>query len=128
MSVRVIVCGSRSWSDRQLIQDTLVQVGEGLGHNLTIVHGNARGADRIAKQEAEKAGYLVEPHDYRDFISPRVSPKVAPLVRNRHMAILGAQLCVAFWDGRSTGTKHMMDCAEARGIPVRIIRKGKVPA
>ena len=73
--------------------------------------------DRIAHQEAEKLGLIVEPHDYHDFISPTCSPKRAPLERNVHMAKLGASRCLAFWDGRSTGTQHMIDQAELRSIP-----------
>lgn len=119
--MRVIVCGSRRWRDRKRIDDWLAELPD--PGSVTIVHGNAPGADRIAHQEAQKAGLLVEPHDYRDFISPTVSPKRAPLERNTHMAKLGADLCVAFWDGRSTGTKDMMDKATAYGIPVTVVRE-----
>jgi hypothetical protein len=117
---RVIVCGSRRWHDRQRIADRL---GD-LPPDSTIVHGGAKGADRIAHQEAQKWGLLVEEHDYRPFITrDRVSAKRAPLVRNEHMAALGADLCIAFWDGRSTGTGHMIERAQAYGIPVEIVSK-----
>lgn len=122
---RVIVCGSRSWGDRQLIQDTLADVADELGTcDLTIVHGAAKGADRIAADEAGKHGFLVEAWPYRQFIRPPVvSAKQAPLTRNEHMAKLGADLCVAFWDGRSTGTAHMMSTAERHRIPVKRVLK-----
>ena len=82
----------------------------------TIVHGKARGADRLADDEAGKAGLLTEPHaaDWDRY------GKSAGRIRNEEMAALGADLCVAFWDGRSTGTKHMMDTAAAHGIPVEV--------
>jgi SLOG family YspA-like protein len=121
--MRVIVCGSRRWHDRKAIEDRLYDLvidnpSEG---NITIVHGDAPGADRIAHQEAQKAGLLVERHPYKRFVGGSTSMKRAPLVRNEHMARLGADLCLAFWDGRSTGTAHMMDEARKRGIPVEVV-------
>jgi hypothetical protein len=116
--VRVIVCGSRDWNYRQVISDRLALLpGD---DDTVVVHGAAKGADRMAEQEAQKLGLLVEAHppDYEKF-----SAKRAPLFRNEKMASLGADLCIAFWDGRSTGTKHMMECAERRGIPVEVVPK-----
>jgi hypothetical protein len=118
--VRVIVCGSRGWSDRQRIADRLFDLPSGT----TIVVGydpdrdTPDGADRISYQEAQKLGLAVESHPYRPFIEPGVSGKRAPLVRNEHMASLGADLCIAFWDGRSSGTAHMMEIAAKYGIPI----------
>ena len=115
--MRVIVCGSRRWRDRDRISDRLYHLVMEHGGDITIVHGAAQGADRIAHQEAQKAGLLVEPHpaDWGGL------GKRAGLVRNTVMASLGADLCVAFWDGRSTGTAHMMDEARKQGIPVEVV-------
>src|SRR5574337_486757 len=110
-SVRVIVCGSRRWHDRQRIADRL---GD-LPPDSVIVHGGARGADRSAEQEAQKWGLLVEAHLPRYDLH---GAKRAPLIRNIDMAELGADLCIAFWDGRSTGTAHMIEKAREQGIPV----------
>ena len=114
--MRVIVCGSRSWTDRQRISDRIALLPP--KDDTVIVHGNARGADRIAHQEAQKLGLLVEPHpaDWR-------FGKKAGLIRNEEMARLGADLCIAFWDNRSTGTAHMMTQAMRAGIPVEIHHK-----
>jgi hypothetical protein len=121
LSARVIVCGSRRWHDRTVIADTLNALV--LEHDWrfpdpVIVHGAARGADRLAEDEAGKAGLLTEAHP-ADWDA---HGKRAGVLRNEHMASLGADLCVAFWDGQSTGTAHMMRTAEAHGIPVRIVR------
>jgi hypothetical protein len=43
------------------------------------------------------------------------------------MAKLGADLCIAFWDGHSHGTKHMMETAIKHGIPVEVIRAADPP-
>jgi YspA, cpYpsA-related SLOG family len=116
---RIIVCGSRSWGDRKLIENTLYDLAVEYGCDITIVHGDAKGADRICEQEAQKAGLLIEKHP-AEWGS---LGKRAGLIRNEMMAGLGADLCVGFWDGRSTGTAHMMDAARAKGIPVRVITK-----
>lgn len=111
--MRVIVCGSRRWRDRKAITDRLAE----LPADSVIVHGNAAGADRIAHQEAQKLGLLVEPHpaDWEKH------GKAAGPIRNREMAQMGGDLCLAFWDGSSRGTAHMIGEAEARHIPVEIV-------
>lgn len=111
--MRVIVCGSRKWHDRGRIASRLFD----LPPDSIVVQGGAQGADRIAKQEAEKLGLVVEEHraEWGSL------GKRAGLIRNTLMASLGADLCIAFWDGRSTGTAHMMEQAKAHGIPVEVV-------
>ncbi len=120
--MRVIVCGSRGWHDRKVIADTLnaiVLAYECEFPNPVIVHGKCpRGADRLADEEAGKAGLLTESHP-ADWDT---HGKRAGFIRNEEMAELGADLCVAFWDGRSAGTQDMMDRAKKHGIPVTVIR------
>ncbi len=119
--MRVIVCGSRKWNDRRTVEYRLAE----LPGDTTIVVGynpekdTPKGADRFAYQEAQKLGLAVEPHPARwDELGKR-----AGYVRNAEMADAGADLCLAFWDGLSDGTRHMMSIAEMRGIPVDVIRK-----
>jgi hypothetical protein len=111
----------RDWTDRAQIAERLFHLPPGS----TIVHGAAKGADRIAAQEGQKLGHIIEAHPYAEFISIGISPKRAPLLRNFYMANLGADLCIAFWDGRSSGTAHMVDCAEAAGIEVELFCEGR---
>lgn len=111
--MRVIVCGSRKWRDRDKIVARLAD----LPGDTVVVHGNAAGADRIAHQEAQKLGLLVEPHpaDWRQY------GKAAGPMRNEDMAAVGADLCIAFWDGTSAGTADMIRRADRRGIPVEVV-------
>lgn len=113
----MIVCGSRQWSDRDAIANRLFDLPPGS----TIVHGDAKGADRIAGQEAEKLGHYVIrwPAEWEKY------GKRAGVKRNEEMALSGADLCIAFWDGRSRGTAHMVDTAEKHGIPLELFTEGR---
>jgi len=114
------VCGSRGWWDRDAISDALADLVMKYGAaGLVIVHGDARGADRMAAQEAQKHGLLVEAHP-ADWGS---LGKAAGVIRNRVMAAQGADMCVAFWDGLSAGTENMIREATFQQIPVRIVPK-----
>lgn len=119
--MRVIVTGSREWSDpnaaRKLISDRLYRLVIETGEYPVIVHGAARGADRFAEQEAQKAGLLVEAHpaDWERH------GKSAGFIRNAEMINLGADLVLAFWNGKSNGTKHTVELAEKAGIPVEVL-------
>ena len=114
--MRVIVCGSRGWTDREQIELRLSQLPP--APSTVIVHGTARGPDSIAAQFAGLCGMTVEPHP-ADF--DRLGKRAGP-VRNEKMALLGADLCIAFWDGESNGTKDMIDRCHVHGIPVEIHR------
>lgn len=115
--MRVLVCGSRGWHDRDRIARRICELPP--SDETMVVHGAARGADRIAEQEAQKAGLFVEPHpaDWERY------GKRAGIVRNLEMLDSGIDLVIAFHDGRSTGTQHTIDEARRRGIPVEIILK-----
>lgn len=129
--MRVIVTGSRGWGDhhRKRIADRLCD----LPGDTTIVHGGARGVDRMAHQEAQKAGLAIErypaeweKHGEPDGPLPCSCPpekkvcKLAGFRRNEKMAMLGADLCIAFWDGSSSGTMDMMERAAVFGIPIEL--------
>lgn len=133
--MRVIVCGSRRWEDREAIANRLFDLPVGS----IIIHGGAGGADSIAGQEAQKLGLLVQPykakwyeHDRegRTAVPCSCSPKanhckLAGFRRNEWMASLGAELCLAFWDGYSSGTADMVDRAEKHGIPIELYTEGR---
>lgn len=119
--MRVIVCGSRDFDDDELLSSELARIydsPERSGGHLVIVHGAARGADMLAGRWAQLVpGAAEEPHPanwtgYRNAAGP---------IRNCEMAKAGADLCLAFWDGKSAGTKDMITQAVCHGIPVRIV-------
>lgn len=127
-SVRILVTGSRSWTDRHAIGDALrwgleqhawLVVPDRDGPLMqwaavTVVHGAARGADTIAARIAAAWGMNVEAHP-ADWVT---HGQRAGLVRNSVMVALGADVCLGFPLGESRGTRHCMRAASAAGILV----------
>lgn len=61
---RLLVAGGRQFDDAALMKDSILDAIDAysLGLEVTVVHGNARGADRLAGAVARKLGLTVEPH------------------------------------------------------------------
>lgn len=122
--MRVIVTGSRTYGKFPWHQPRLEEVlGELPRRGLVIVNGGAKGADLMAQDWARSRRVRLETH--------RVLPeewalhgKAAGPMRNRRMAELGADRCLAFWNGVSPGTKDMIEQARAFKIPVEIYFHG----
>jgi hypothetical protein len=110
--VRVLVCGSRSWTDEAAICHRLTS----LPSDTYLIHGGADGADSIAATAAALLGVpqLVCIPDYE------THGKRAPHVRNDAM-LDEADLVIAFWDGESRGTKSVIGKARQLGIPIEVL-------
>lgn len=142
--MRLLVTGSRRWADRTTLYTALDDVYRTLlpGETLTVVHGDASGADRIAHQWCEmmhdRAGdpdpdVVEEPHP-ADWVAPcRTSCypnhriprpggssicRAAGNYRNQAMVDLGADRCVAFLQpgAWNKGTKDCVRRARKAGI------------
>lgn len=109
----VLVCGSRSWNDADAIRERLAQLPRGA----RIIHGGARGADRIAATVARSLG-IPETAYLPDWIA---EPRRAGILRNLVMLDQRPDYVIAFWDGLSTGTGHTVKAARERGIPVEVL-------
>jgi hypothetical protein len=111
----VLVCGDRDWKNRGPIIHRLTK----LDRLTLIIHGDCRGADRIAAQVADELGFFVEPHtaDWNKH------GKAAGPIRNREMLDLEPKLVIAF-HSRLFKSKGTLDCileANRRRIPVEVI-------
>ena len=127
--MRVLVTGSREWTDAAGITDALDALLVNYG-TLTVVHGACpRGADRIAQGWALSARHAssygaVTPEPHPAIWRPDgVFDKTAGFRRNAEMVSLGADLCLAFYKrgAGNKGTDHCARLAENAGIPVRRI-------
>lgn len=78
--------------------------------------GETSGADALIEQYASvnENNMLVYYPNYNEH------GKSAPLIRNQRI-VDAADVMIAFWDGKSTGTAHVIGLAKKKGIPIRII-------
>lgn len=87
--------------------------------SVEIVSGLAKGADTLGCKYAEEAGYPI-----RGFAAEwgKFGRSAGP-IRNKLMA-KNADALIAFWDGKSRGTMHMIDYAKEMGLKVRVVQYG----
>lgn len=106
--MKVAVIGSRNLAVKNLEK----YLPEG---TTEIVSGGARGIDSCAKNYANTNGIPLKEFlpNYDEF------GRSAPLLRNLEI-IDYADIVLAFWDGKSRGTKFVIDKCRAKGKPVSI--------
>jgi hypothetical protein len=86
---------------------------EFVSKEIKIISGMALGADALAIDYADK-------HKLTKTLFPanwKRYPRIAGFLRNEDMLSVATHL-VAFWDGKSSGTRHMIEIAKGKGIPV----------
>ncbi len=106
--MKVAVIGSRELQVNHL-EDYLPD------HVTEIVSGGARGIDTCAKSYALRHGLKLT-----EFLPEYAKyGRGAPLRRNITI-IEHADLVLAFWDGKSRGTKFVIDNCKKRNIPVAV--------
>lgn len=117
---KVIIAGSRDFEDYPLLCWKLDQLLSRKIGQAEIVCGKARGADTLGEQYAKERGIPIRyfPADWRTL------GKSAGYQRNIQMAQY-ADALIAFWDGQSKGTKHMVETAQEFGLDVRVVFIGK---
>ena len=121
--MRLLVCGSRMWSDYGKVEEVLERVTAGVDE-VVLVHGAARGADRMAAEVGRRRGWIIESHKAEWDRAGRGSG----MARNRRMLLTGKpDVVVAFIDERrrpSPGTNDMIRRAKEAGLHGLIIRAG----
>lgn len=114
---RLLVTGSRWWRDGATIRFELDLARFMLGDAI-LVHGDCRGADRIAADIWSEWGLPVQayPADWA------IHGRAAGPIRNQAMVDAGAHACLAFIGVNSKGTADCVARARAAWIPVRTVR------
>lgn len=112
--MRAIFCGDRDWDDEALIEKWMLALRPSV-----VIEGEARGADTLARQVAERHGIPVEGKE-ADWIS---HGKAAGLIRNREMLKENPDTCVAFHDNikASKGTADMVNISRKAGLRVIVV-------
>lgn len=122
--MKIAIVGSRDFDDykyllnkmEEVVNMNLLQLSyEGEFPMFSVVSGGARGADKLAERFAEEHGVPIE-----IFVPDwNRNPKSAGILRNLQI-IDASDIIVAFWDGKSTGTKHTIETAAKLGKDVYV--------
>ena len=126
--LRIIVAGSREFKNYDLLRDTLMDYLDFIDDKdvvdnpsqVKFISGTAKGADTLGEQFA----YTYEYEVIRFPAAWDIYGKSAGYRRNAEMAKYASEtygVLFAFWDGKSKGTKHMIDLAKRYGLEVHVV-------
>lgn len=115
---RIIIAGGRYFDDWDLLRlkvnyyTFLMEPG-----SIEIVSGGAKGADALGERYAETNGipikkFIANWEQFGQYAGP---------TRNKEMASYATHL-IAFWNGKSKGTKNMIEEATKAGLKVKVVR------
>lgn len=115
---RVIIAGCRDFNDYELLKekcDYFLQ--DEKKEDVVIISGYASGADALGERYAQERGFQLEtfPADWK------AHGRAAGPIRNDRMAC-AANALIAFWDGKSRGTKNMIETAKNHNLKVVEVR------
>lgn len=114
--MKVIIAGSRTFTDYKALTEHCDHLLSNQ-YDIEIVSGTAQGADKLGERYAKEKGYPVKkfPANWDEL------GKKAGYIRNEQMAKY-ADALIAFWDGKSKGTKHMIELAKKYNLLTRTIQ------
>lgn len=114
--MKVIIAGGRDFSNYEFLKMKCDAILYGKP-SVEIVSGTANGADKLGERYSIEKGYKLTkfPAQWEKF------GKSAGYKRNQQMADY-ADTLIAFWNGRSRGTKHMIDIAKSQGLNISVFQ------
>ena len=118
MVFKIIIAGGRDFSDYDMLRsevDTFLSDFDSQDE-IEVISGCAKGADRLGERYGVSTGCLVKyfPANWEKY------GKRAGYIRNREMAEY-ANMCVVFWDGKSRGSKNMIDTAKELDLDTHVV-------
>ena len=130
--MRVIIAGGRTFNSVDVMNKGTATLIKAIRkdaslreyHNTPIscvVSGTAYGADYMGELHAKRNGIPIVQYKPNWSVG-----KSAGFIRNAKMAN-NADALLAFWDGVSRGTKHMIDLATSRKLPTIVIKYDRPP-
>lgn len=112
--MKLIIAGSRNFTDYALVEKTIAKMNIEISE---VVCGKARGADTVGEDWA-----LAHQVPVKYFPAQwDLYGKAAGAIRNAEMAEYGDYL-LAFWDGKSRGTKNMIETMKKLGKHGMVIK------
>lgn len=113
--MKVLVCGGRNWVRYELIDDAVLRLKRACGEDLTIIQGEARGTDSMARAFCRKYNVNVVgfPANWDEY------GRAAGPIRNKEMLAEGPDFVFAFLADplKNKGTRNMIKQALDAGIP-----------
>lgn len=114
--MKIAVVGSRTFTDYAILENWILShlAVESIS---MVISGGASGADMLAEQFAQTHGIQTEIFlpDWKKY------GRSAAVVRNRDI-ISNCDICFAFWDGLSRGTKNDIELCQRYSKTVYIYR------
>ena len=115
--MRILVCGSRTWYTCVAEIEAALRPYTGEQPDAVVIHGGASGVDTVAGNVAYRMGFQTKIYP----ANWALYGKSAGYIRNKQMLDEGKpDIVLAFWDGKSRGTKMMIELAQKAGVPVKI--------
>lgn len=110
--MKVIIAGSRGINDYAELLAAIAAANMSIS---CVISGTAKGVDRLGERYARENNIPVLRYvpDWTRY------GKSAGIIRNEEMIAIADGL-IALWDGNSKGTKHAIDTAKKRDIPVHV--------
>jgi len=115
-NMKIAIIGSRSFTDYELFKvkcDTILSNSK----SITIISGGAKGTDRLAEKYAAEQNIPILIYK----ANWDLHGKSAGMKRNVLM-LNDCTHVIAFWDGNSPGTLHMISQARINGKGLRVIK------
>ena len=108
---RLAIVGSRAFKDPRMLADRMEPMKPGC-----VISGGADGADRLGIAWARRNG--IETLEFK----PQHKKYKHPYHHRNRLIAEACDVLVAFWNGRSSGTKYTIEYARRIGKPVIVIR------
>lgn len=111
---KILVVGGRDFKDKAVLK----QILSNIPCCFALISGGAKGADTLAEKWAKKNNIktiIIKPNYAKH------GSKKAPHIRNQKLVNMSDRV-IAFWNGKSRGTKSTIDKAKHGKKPTKIIR------
>ena len=113
----LLIAGGRDFDDYEYLKQSLNDI---VYDNIIIISGAAKGADSLGEKWAAENGHSV----LRFNADWDKHGRSAGPIRNAEMVKFieqqTAKMAVFFWNGKSSGTKHCIECCKKADIEHRI--------
>ena len=117
MTAKIVVAGCRNYNNyeeaEKFIDICISEIKK--KYELIFISGGCSGADMLGELYAKNHSYNIK-HYYADWSK---HGKAAGPIRNKQMAQT-ADYVICFWDGKSKGTKSMINYSKQFGKPLKI--------